>query len=75
MKKQGGTKYDTFNDNFITFHLSGIRNLRHFYLFYVCKHLRSDFPKYLFHNRFSALQQRVAIRGVKQTYTKQKTHI
>ena len=28
----------------ITFHLSGMRNLKHIYVFYVCKHMREEFP-------------------------------
>ena len=28
----------------IAFHLSGMRNLKHFYVFYVCKHLTKEFP-------------------------------
>ena len=32
----------------IAFHLSGTRNLKHFYLFYVCKHLKNDFPNLVF---------------------------
>jgi len=45
----------------IVFHLSGTRNLKHFYLFYVCKHLQADFPKCVSYNRFVELQQRVAM--------------
>ena len=45
----------------IAFHLSGTRNLKHFYLFYVCKHLQTDFPKCVSYNRFVELQQRVAM--------------
>jgi hypothetical protein len=44
----------------IAFHLSGMRNLKHFYLFYVCKHLTEDFPNLVSYNRFVELQQRVA---------------
>jgi len=43
----------------ITFHLSGTRNLKHFYLFYVCKHLKSEFPNIVSYNRFVELQQRI----------------
>ena len=45
----------------ITFHLSGTRNLKHFYLFYVCRHLQNEFPKCVSYNRFVELQQRVAM--------------
>jgi len=29
----------------IAFHLRGMRNLKHFYLFYVCEHMSEDFPQ------------------------------
>ena len=45
----------------IAFHLSGMRNLKHYYLFYVCKHLTEEFPHLLSYNRFVELQQRVAL--------------
>lgn len=45
----------------VAFHLSGMRNLKHYYLFYVCKHLNGDFPRLVSYNRFVELQQRVAL--------------
>jgi len=45
----------------IAFHLSGTRNLKHFYLFYVCKHLKNDFPNLVSYNRFVELQQKIAM--------------
>lgn len=45
----------------VAFHLSGMRNLKHYYLFYVCKHLNRDFPRLVSYNRFVELQQRVAL--------------
>lgn len=45
----------------IAFHLSGMRNLKHYYLFYVCKHLSEEFPNPVSYNRFVELQQRVAL--------------
>jgi hypothetical protein len=45
----------------IAFHLSGMRNLKHFYLFYVCRHMSEDFPGLVSYNRFVKLQQRVAL--------------
>lgn len=45
----------------IAFHLSGMRNLKHYYLFYVCKHLSMEFPTLVSYNRFVELQQRVAL--------------
>ena len=38
------------------FDLSGTRNLKHFYQFYVCKHLGGNFPKSVSYNRFVELQ-------------------
>lgn len=45
----------------IAFHLSGMRNLKAYYLFYVCKHLNGEFPKLVSYNRFVELQQRVLL--------------
>lgn len=42
----------------IAFHLSGMRNLKAYYLFYVSKHLTGEFPKLVSYNRFVELQQR-----------------
>jgi hypothetical protein len=36
----------------ILFHLSGMCNLKRFYLFYVCKHLVKEFPGLVSYNRF-----------------------
>lgn len=43
----------------IAFHLSGFRNLKHYYLHYVCKHLNQEFPRTVSYNRFVELQQKV----------------
>lgn len=45
----------------IAFHLSQMRNLKHFYLFYVCQHMTEEFPNLVSYNRFVELQQRVAL--------------
>jgi hypothetical protein len=45
----------------IAFHLSQMRNLKHFYLFYVCKHMTHEFPRLVSYNRFVELQQQVAL--------------
>jgi hypothetical protein len=37
----------------IAFHLSGMRNLKHFYLFYVCKHMVKEFLCPVFHTTVS----------------------
>jgi hypothetical protein len=41
----------------ITFQLSGFRTFKHFYLFYLQKHMRKDFPKTVSYNRFTELMQ------------------
>ncbi|MDR1517798.1 MAG: IS982 family transposase [Dysgonamonadaceae bacterium] len=45
----------------ICFHCDSFRNLKHFYLFYVAKHLQSEFPNLLFYNRFVDLERKVMI--------------
>ncbi len=41
----------------ILFHLSGFRNFKHYYLFYVQKHLKGEFPETVSYNRFVELMQ------------------
>ena len=43
----------------VLFHLKSYRNLKAFYLEYVCKHMRDDFPKVLSYNRFVERQRGV----------------
>ena len=45
----------------IAFHLGSFRNLKHFYLFYVKKHLQNDFPQTVSYNRFVELQQKTML--------------
>ena len=45
----------------MAFHLSGMRNLKHYYLFYVCKHLKEEFPNLVSYSRFVELQQKAAL--------------
>ncbi len=45
----------------ILFHYSNQRCLKHFYLNYVCKHMRHLFPQVVSYNRFVELQKEVAI--------------
>ena len=42
----------------IAFHLGGFRNLKHFYINYVQKHLTKEFPQTVSYNRFVELQQK-----------------
>ena len=41
----------------ILFHLSGFRTFKHFYCFYVQKHMKADFPLTVSYNRFTELSQ------------------
>lgn len=41
----------------ILFHLSGFRCFKHFYIFYVQKHMQEDFPNTVSYNRFTELMQ------------------
>ena len=41
----------------VRFHLSGHRTFKHFYIFYVQKHLQDEFPVTLSYNRFVELMQ------------------
>jgi len=43
----------------VLFHLKSYRSLKSFYLDYVCRHMRSDFPKTLSYNRFVERQRNV----------------
>ena len=42
----------------ILFHSMSFRNLKHFYIYYVQKHLKSEFPKTVSYNRFVELQSK-----------------
>ena len=39
----------------VLFHLSQHKNLKHFYLFYIKKHMQSEFPNTVSYNRFVEL--------------------
>lgn len=41
----------------ILFHLSGFRCFKHFYIFYIQKHMQDEFPKTVSYNRFTELMQ------------------
>jgi hypothetical protein len=45
----------------IGFHYGSFRNLKHFYLFYVAKHLQSEFHNLLSYNRFVEIERKVMI--------------
>ena len=42
----------------IVFHIGQFRNIKHFYINYVQKHLKSEFPETVSYNRFVELQQK-----------------
>lgn len=43
------------------FHFGGFRNMKHFYLHYVQKHLQSEFPNTVSYNRFTELMQKAVL--------------
>ena len=43
----------------VIFHLKSYRNLKHFYINYVCKYMREMFPDCVSYNRFVELQKKV----------------
>jgi hypothetical protein len=45
----------------VLFHLSNYKNMKHFYLFYVKQHLKSEFPQTVSYNRFVELMQSVLL--------------
>ena len=45
----------------IAFHLGGFRNLKHFYINYVQRHLQDYFPETVSYNRFVELQQKALL--------------
>lgn len=44
---------------YMLFHLTGFRCFKHFYIFYVQKHLQNEFPNTVSYNRFVELMQSV----------------
>lgn len=43
------------------FHSGNFRNLKHFYLFYVKEHMKTEFPETVSYNRFVELQQKAIV--------------
>lgn len=62
-KKKRNRKFKMSDSEVMTilviFHLKSYRNLKHFYLHYVCKHMREMFPDCVSYNRFVELQKKV----------------
>jgi hypothetical protein len=42
----------------VLFHSGGYRNLKHFYINYIQKHMQNEFPQTVSYNRFTELQQK-----------------
>jgi len=45
----------------VLFHAMGFKNLKHFYLFYIGKHLKNEFPNLVSYNRFVELQEKTVV--------------
>lgn len=45
----------------VLFHAMGFKNLKHFYLYYISKHLNKEFPNLVSYNRFVELQTKTAV--------------
>lgn len=64
-KKHRKRKFQMSDSEIITimicFHFGCFKNLKHFYLFYVAKHLSGDFPNLVSYNRFVELERKVII--------------
>jgi hypothetical protein len=45
----------------LLFHFGSFKNFKHYYLHYICIHLKNDFPKRLSYNRFVAIEHRVFV--------------
>ena len=45
----------------VLFHAMGYKNLKHFYLFYVSKHMNKEFPNIVSYNRFVELQKKTVV--------------
>ena len=60
-KRKGAMSRSEIMAILICFHFNTFRNFKHYYLFYVRKHLRDLFPNQLSYNRFVELESRVAV--------------
>ena len=45
----------------LLFHFGSFKNFKHYYLHYICQHLKKDFPQQLSYNRFVAIEHRVFV--------------
>lgn len=64
-KKSRNRKFKLSDSEVITililFHLGQFRNLKHYYINYIQKHLTSDFPETVSYNRFTELQKKALL--------------
>lgn len=64
-KKRRKRKFTLSDSEVITiltiFHLGQFRNLKHFYIYYVQKHMQKEFPKTVSYNRFVELQKKATL--------------
>ena len=47
---------------FVLFHSNTFRNFKHFYLFYVCRELKEEFPNLLSYTRFMGCMPRIVVQ-------------
>ena len=45
----------------LLFHFGSFKNFKHYYLHYICVHLKKEFPERLSYNRFVAIEHRVFV--------------
>jgi hypothetical protein len=45
----------------LLFHFGTFKNFKHYYLHYICEHLKKEFPKTLSYNRFVSIEHRVFV--------------
>ena len=64
-KKQRNRACEMSDSEIITvlllFHFGTFKNFKHYYLHYICIHLKQEFPKQLSYNRFVAVEHRVFV--------------
>ncbi len=60
-ERQGMMAWSEVMTIMILFHQSHYRNLKHFYLDYVCTHMKDAFPRTVSYNRFVELQKSVLV--------------
>lgn len=74
-KKEPGLWLSEMMTIMILFHQGGFRNFKHFYMDYVCIHLKSDFPELCSYQRFVSLMGRMLIPLVAFQLSRQKDKV